>query len=79
VAIACLPIFADGYALLRWEGALFLAFYAAYLIWLILDSADHALKTDYAVGVVGFMLPLSAITLIVIAIRNRRLQRSLAN
>jgi cation:H+ antiporter len=79
VAIACLPIFADGYALLRWEGALFLAFYAAYLIWLILDSADHALKTDYAVGVVGFMLPLSAITLTVIAIRNRRLQRSLAN
>jgi cation:H+ antiporter len=79
VAIACLPIFADGYALLRWEGVLFLAFYAAYLVWLILDSADHALKTDYAVGVVGFMLPLSAITLIVIAIRNRRLQRSLSN
>lgn len=72
VAIACLPMFANGYALLRWEGVLFLVFYAAYLGWLILDSADHAIKNEYAVGVVGFMVPLSVITLVVIGLRGRR-------
>jgi cation:H+ antiporter len=79
VAIACLPIFANGYALLRWEGVLFLAFYAAYLIWLVLDSGDHAIKDQYAVAIVGFMLPLSVITLVVIAVRGRREHASLAS
>ena len=78
VAIACLPIVANGYALLRWEGVLFLAFYAAYLTWLVLDAADHAIKDEYAVGVVGFMLPLSIVTLVVIAVRSRRTPTSLA-
>jgi len=78
VAIACLPMFANGYALLRWEGALFLAFYAAYLGWLVIEAADHPIKEGYAVGIVGFMLPLSVITLVVIAVRERRSRRSLA-
>ena len=78
VAIACLPMFANGYALLRWEGALFLAFYAGYLGWLVVDAADHPIKDGYAIGIVGFMLPLSVITLVVIAGRQRRVGRSLA-
>jgi len=72
VAIACLPIFANGYSLVRWEGALFLAYYAAYLSWLVFDSTDHGVKNDYAVGVLGFALPLTVITVIVIAVRQRR-------
>lgn len=78
VAIACLPMFANGYALLRWEGALFLAFYAAYLGWLVIDAADHPIKNGYAVAIVGFMVPLSVITLIVITMREHRSGRSLA-
>ncbi len=78
VAFACLPIFANGYALLRWEGAVFLTYYAAYLGWLVLDNGDHALKNDYAVAVVGFVLPLTVITLAIIAVRQRRSARSLA-
>jgi cation:H+ antiporter len=72
VAIACLPMFANGYALLRWEGVLFLVFYAAYLGWLVLDASDHGIKNEYAIAVVGFVLPLSAITLVVIAVRGQR-------
>lgn len=79
VAIACLPMFANGYALLRWEGALFLAFYGGYLGWLVIDAADHPFKEGYAIGVLGFMLPLSVITLGVIAARQRRAGRSLAS
>ena len=78
VAIACLPMFANGYALLRWEGGLFLAFYAAYLGWLVIDAAEHPIKDGYAIGILGFMLPLSVVTLGVIAVRARRVGRSLA-
>ncbi len=77
VAIACLPIFANGYSLLRWEGALFLAYYAAYLGWLVLDSTDHGVKNQYAVGMLGFVLPLTVITIIVIAVRQHRTDTSL--
>jgi len=77
VAIACLPIFANGYALLRWEGALFLAYYAAYLSWLVLDNTDHGVKNEYALGVLGFVLPLTVITMIVIAARQHRARRAL--
>jgi cation:H+ antiporter len=72
VAFACLPIFANGYSLLRWEGALFLSYYAAYLSWLVLDSTDHGVKNEYALGMLGFVLPLTVITVIVIAVRQRR-------
>ncbi len=78
VAIACLPMFANGYALLRWEGAMFLGFYAAYLTWLVIEAADHPIKDEYAIAVVGFVLPLSVVTLVVIAVRGRRDSASLA-
>jgi cation:H+ antiporter len=64
-------MFARGYALRRWEGVMFLAFYAAYLTWLVLDSTDHAIRDEYAVGILGFMLPLSVVTLVVIWFRGR--------
>jgi cation:H+ antiporter len=79
VAIACLPFFANGYALLRWEGALFLGYYAAYLTWLVLDSGDHPIRDNYAVAMLGFMLPLSVITVVVLSVRGRRRERSLVS
>lgn len=78
VAIACLPIFWNGYSLQRWEGWLFLAYYAAYVAWLVLDSTDHALRDSYAVAVVGFLVPLTVITFAVIIVRGRRAEQSLA-
>ena len=50
VAIACLPIFADGFVLRRWQGGVFLGYYVAYLVWLGLDSGDHDLQSTYAVA-----------------------------
>ena len=37
VALACLPIFAAGHLIARWEGALFLGYYLAYVLYLILS------------------------------------------
>ena len=76
VAFACLPIFWNGYALLRWEGWIFLAFYGVYILWLVLDSGEHALRDGYAVGVLGFVIPLTVLTFVVIAVRQRRFGQS---
>ena len=78
VAIACLPIFWNGYSLLRWEGVLFLAYYGAYLGWLLLDSAEHQAADEYAVALLGFVVPLTVVTLVVIAVRQHRSGHSLA-
>lgn len=78
VAIACLPIFWNGYSLLRWEGAVFLGYYASYIVYLVLDSADHGAANEYGVALVGFVIPLTVLTFVVIAVRSRRAERSLA-
>ncbi len=72
VAVACLPIFAYDFSLRRWEGVLFLLYYAAYLTWLGLDASDSALADPYAVAVLGFLVPLGVVTIAVIAWRNWR-------
>jgi cation:H+ antiporter len=71
-SVACLPLFFTGYVLDRWEGAVFLAFYAAYVLWLLLDATDHGLRANYAVAMVAFVVPLTALTLGVIAVREYR-------
>lgn len=78
VAIACLPIFWNGYALQRWEGWVFLVYYGAYIGWLVLDSGDHGIRDQYAVAILGFVLPLTVLTFVVLAMRERRTGRSLA-
>ncbi len=79
VAFACLPIFWNGYSLLRWEGVLFLVYYGAYIGWLVLDSAEHQAADEYAVTLLGFVVPLTVITLVVLAVRQRRVGHSLAS
>ena len=45
VAVACLPVFFTGHIIARWEGALFLAYYGAYVAYLILAATFPALPT----------------------------------
>lgn len=71
-ALACLPLFATGYVLARWEGGVFLIFYAAYLTWLVLDATDHGLRDSYAGAMLGFVVPLTAVTFGVIGWREWR-------
>ena len=59
VALACLPIFFTGYRVDRWEGFLFLGCYAAYLVYLILDSTRSSALTWYRWGILGLGLPLT--------------------
>ncbi len=71
VAVACLPMFAWNFRLDRWEGGLFMAYYAAYLTFLVLDGTGHPARNPFAVVMVGFVLPLTVVTVATIAHRSR--------
>ncbi len=72
VALACLPIFASGHVIARWEGALFLSYYAGYLLYLFLDAAGHDALPLFSRAMTVFALPLTAITLAVVGMRTWR-------
>jgi len=74
VAVACLPIFASGAVIARWEGGLFLGYYAAYTAYLILDAQGHDALPAFSAVMEAFVLPLTAITLAVIGWRAWRLR-----
>lgn len=71
VAVACLPVFFTGRQISRWEGWLFLAYYGAYTLYLLLDAAQHDALPVFNTVMLAFVLPLTAITLIVLSIRAR--------
>ena len=75
-AVACLPIVAVDHRLNRWEGGLFLAYYAAYLSFLVLDATGHRAKDPFALVMVVFVIPLTVITVATIMLRQRKRLRT---
>ena len=75
VALACLPIFFTGHVIARWEGVLFLFYYAAYTAYLLLAAQRHDLLDSYGTAMAAFVLPLTAVTLAVFAARHWRARR----
>jgi cation:H+ antiporter len=69
VALACLPIFFSGYAIARWEGAVFLAAYVAYTVYLIFTATNHSALPLYANVMTYAVLPLLVIALTVLGVR----------
>jgi cation:H+ antiporter len=78
VAIACLPICFTGYSIARWEGALFLAYFVAYVSYLILASTGSASAGAFGRAMLLFVMPLTGTTLAVIAARALRAGRRAA-
>jgi cation:H+ antiporter len=68
-SLACLPIFFTDHLIARWEGALFLAYYVAYTLYLILRATQHDSLPFLSSIMLLFVLPLTVITLIVLSIR----------
>ena len=66
---ACLPVFLSGREIARWEGALFLAYYAAYTAYLVLAAQQHAALPAYSSMMMGFVVPLTVLTLVVALLR----------
>jgi cation:H+ antiporter len=72
VAIACLPIFFTGNRIDRWEGRLFPAFYIAYSAHIVMMAAQHEWMREFNGAMVFFVLPLTTITLLILAARHWR-------
>lgn len=77
-AIACLPIFWTRYTVRRWEGLLFLAYYAVYLAWLLLSATAHEMLPRFSTAMLFFVVPLTALGLLfslLVELRRRRSER----
>ncbi len=71
-AVACLPVFFTGHCIARWEGALFSGYYAAYTATLVMMATQSDSLAIFRPLMLGLVLPLTAITLAVIAVRAKR-------
>lgn len=69
VALACLPVFMTGREIARWEGAVFLMYYAAYVAYLILATQQHDALPAFSAAMVGFVMPLTVVTMVVVLLR----------
>jgi cation:H+ antiporter len=74
VAVACLPIFFSGNRINRLEGVMFLFYYAAYTIYLILKSTEHHQLPLYNHVMQSFVVPITVITLLVITLNTLRIK-----
>ena len=72
VTLACLPIFTTGHLIARWEGFLFVGYYAAYALYLVLASLEHDALPLFSATMIAYVLPLTAVTLLVLYVRAAR-------
>ena len=70
VAFACLPIMITGREIARWEGVVFLAYYAAYTAWLVLQAQQHASVQAFSGIMLGYVMPITVITIVVSIVRS---------
>ncbi|MFW6092307.1 MAG: calcium/sodium antiporter [Actinomycetota bacterium] len=68
VALVLLPIAFTALAVARWEGALFLVFYAAYIAYLVLDATGHDALDAYNTVMLGFVIPITALWLVLLVV-----------
>jgi cation:H+ antiporter len=71
VAFACLPAFMLRNEIGRRRGLMFLAFYAAYVAYLILGAQDHDALDEFSAVMLSFVLPITIVTLVAMVIRGQ--------
>jgi cation:H+ antiporter len=76
VAVACLPIFFTGNVISRWEGGLFLGYYLAYTLYLILSAVRSDMLPLFGRAMLWFVIPITAVTLMVVLARAIRTRKS---
>jgi cation:H+ antiporter len=71
VAFACLPVLMLRNEMGRRRGLMFVAFYAAYVAYLILGAREHDALDEYSAVMLSFVLPLAIVTLVAMVIRGQ--------
>ena len=64
VSIACIPIFMAGFNLTRWDGSIFLFYYAAYLSYLVMDAMGSSLAPVMETGMLWGIIPMTVVYMI---------------
>lgn len=72
VALLLLPVVYTGYAVGRWEGIVFVAYYVAYTIYLLLSAAEHDALQPFSAVMLAFVIPLTVIFLVVLVVSEHR-------
>jgi cation:H+ antiporter len=72
VAVSCLPVFFIGGRIERWEGGLYLLYYFAFVLYLILEAGHHQALPAFDAVMAFFVLPVSIIAYIVLTARRAR-------
>ena len=73
-AVACFPIFITGREIERWEGVLFLLYYAAYTAFLILAATHHSALHGFSDAMLEYVLPLTVVALVVSLLRSNAMR-----
>ena len=76
VAVACLPVFFTGATIARWEGAVFLGYYIAYMAFVVLTSQRHESVATFALVMQTVVLPLTILTLLIVTARAWKARKS---
>jgi cation:H+ antiporter len=71
VALVCLPIFLTGREIARWEGALLITYYGAYVIYLVLAAQRNVALGAFSTAMSSVVMPLTVVTLIVVLLRKQ--------
>ena len=72
VALACLPVFLAGREIGRLKGLGFIAFYVAYVVYLVLGAQEHDALEKYSSVMFSFVVPLTIVTLVAMVIRDQQ-------
>ncbi|MFD6952144.1 MULTISPECIES: calcium/sodium antiporter [unclassified Nocardiopsis] len=64
VALVLLPVALTRLSVARWEGALLVGFYAAYISYLVLEGTEHAALRPYSAAMLWFVIPLTVLWLL---------------
>jgi cation:H+ antiporter len=72
VAVACLPVFLLGRRIGRRRGLLFLGYYAAYVVYLIMGAQQHDALEEFSAVMLSFVLPITIVTLVAMVIRDQQ-------
>jgi len=64
VAVVCFPIFFTGQIIARWEGALFLFYYLAYTIYLVLVPSNPELGIAFGGAMIWGVIPITVVLLL---------------
>jgi cation:H+ antiporter len=74
-AFACFPVFFTGKKISRWEGGVFLFYYAAYIIYLILQARTYSELEKFSWVMGSFVLPLTGMTMVVLTVRETHISK----